>query len=92
MWFGKPPLRPATVVMYTRAGCGLCEEAWHLLESLAKAYPLELRTIDISSDETLSSELGKRIPVIEVNGRERMWGKINAVMLERLVNAQTKGQ
>jgi glutaredoxin len=92
LWFKKAQSRKAVVVMYTRSGCSLCDTAWKLLEDLARRYPLSLKTVDIAVDEELTRRFGERIPVIEVNGEERMWGRINAMMLERLLKAQTRAR
>jgi glutaredoxin len=89
-WFAKPPNR-ARVVMYTRAGCHLCDEAWQMLEALAARYPLDLEAVDVDGDPELAQLHGDRVPVIVVNGKERFWGRINRVLVERLLRAETRG-
>ncbi|RMG94707.1 MAG: glutaredoxin family protein, partial [Chloroflexi bacterium] len=41
------------VVLYTKAGCGLCEEVKELLKELAFSYPHQLKEVDITQDPTL---------------------------------------
>lgn len=54
------------VVLYARAGCGVCEETETWLEELRPEYPHTLERIDISADETLTESFGERIPVLEI--------------------------
>jgi hypothetical protein len=63
------------LVLYTRPGCSLCDEARLTLQALledraARSRPLaRLRERDISVDPSLERELFDRIPVVELNGR-----------------------
>ena len=57
------------VVVYSRPGCHLCEEALAAIAALhADGYRFELREVDIESDELLLRRLLERIPVVEVDG------------------------
>jgi glutaredoxin len=57
------------VVLYSRPGCHLCEQALEELVALHdEGYRFELREIDIESDETLLHAMLERIPVLELNG------------------------
>ena len=57
------------LVLYSRPGCHLCEEAIEELAALRRTgYRFELREVDIESDETLLRRLLERIPVVELNG------------------------
>lgn len=57
------------VVVYSRPGCHLCEEALAAIVALhADGYRFELREVDIESDEGLLRRLLERIPVVEVDG------------------------
>jgi len=57
------------IVLYTRPGCHLCEEALvGLLMLHREGYRFELREVDIESDETLLRRMLERIPVLELNG------------------------
>jgi glutaredoxin len=59
------------VVVYSRPGCHLCEQALERIVALrADGYRFELREIDIESDEILLRRLLERIPVVEVNGEQ----------------------
>ena len=57
------------VVLYTRPGCHLCDEARELLSSLRDAPPsFEVLEIDIDSDDRLLAAYLERIPVVELDG------------------------
>jgi glutaredoxin len=62
---------PVAVTLYRRPGCHLCEEARATILALGPgAGGIELREIDIESDERLLAAYLERIPVVEVEGRE----------------------
>ena len=57
------------IVVYSRPGCHLCEEALEAIVALhGEGYRFELREVDIESDEALLRRLLERIPVVEVDG------------------------
>jgi len=57
------------VVVYSRPGCHLCEEAVGAIVALhAEGYRFALHEIDIESDELLLRRHLERIPVVEVDG------------------------
>ncbi len=57
------------VVVYSRPGCHLCEEAIEAIVALhEEGYRFELHEIDIESDELLLRRHLERIPVVEVEG------------------------
>ena len=57
------------VVVYSRPGCHLCEQAIAAIVALhVEGYRFALHEIDIESDELLLRRHLERIPVVEVNG------------------------
>jgi glutaredoxin len=57
------------VLVYSRPGCHLCEEAIGALVGLhGDGYRFELREVDIESDELLLRRHLEKIPVVEVDG------------------------
>jgi glutaredoxin len=57
------------VVVYSRPGCHLCEEAIAAIAAIhAEGHAFELREIDIESEELLLRRMLERIPVVEVDG------------------------
>ena len=61
------------VVVYSRPGCHLCEEAIAAIVALhGEGYRFDLHEIDIESDELLLRRHLERIPVVEVDGVGRL--------------------
>jgi c-di-GMP-related signal transduction protein len=61
----------ADVVVYSRPGCHLCEEALAQIVAFhAEGYRFELHEIDIESNDLLLRRYLERIPVVEVDGLE----------------------
>lgn len=60
----------ADVTLYSRPGCGLCDEAREVLQAVRERIGFDLREIDISGDDALERAYGVRIPVVVVNGEE----------------------
>jgi glutaredoxin len=57
------------VVVYSRPGCHLCEEAIAALVALhEEGFRFGLHEIDIESDELLLRRHLEKIPVVEVDG------------------------
>lgn len=57
------------VVVYSRPGCHLCEEALAAIVALhADGCRFELHEVDVESDELLLRRYLERIPVVEVDG------------------------
>jgi glutaredoxin len=66
------------VILYAKAGCHLCDEARELLEDLAASHVFRLDEIDIRRDDALFERYRYRIPVVRVDGVERLEGRIAA--------------
>jgi glutaredoxin len=88
-WTKRAHKAPLRVVMYTRQGCHLCEEAWELLEKLRPGFGFELELVDVDGQSDLAKLYGEKVPVVVIAGKERLWGRINRVLLERLFRAET---
>lgn len=69
------------VVLYTRVGCHLCDDARELLVR----HGLRPRLVDVDLDERLTAEHGNCVPVVEIDGRVRFRGRVNALLLQRLL-------
>jgi glutaredoxin len=75
------------VVMYTRQGCPLCEQAWRRLEQAQQRYHFKLSLVDVDTDAQLARDYGEWVPVVVINGRVRFRGVLNLVLLKRLLEA-----
>ncbi len=61
---------PHTVILYSRPGCCLCDDARRSLLQVRHAHPFELQERDIEQDDGLLRRYLERIPVVEVDGIE----------------------
>jgi uncharacterized membrane protein len=57
---------PLNVTLYTRAGCGLCDEVKGHLTDLRREMPHRLAEVDIDSDPVLQTKYFDQIPVVEI--------------------------
>jgi glutaredoxin len=78
------------VTFYTKAGCHLCEDARELLEEVAENTEYTLTEIDIRSDPAVFELYRYRIPVIVINEKTLLEGRIEAEELA-LAFQQAKG-
>ncbi|MEX2185591.1 MAG: glutaredoxin family protein [Pirellulales bacterium] len=69
--------------MYTRIGCHLCDDARELLVR----YGLEPESVDIDADPQLRERYDTCVPVVEIDGVERFRGRVNEILLRRLLQA-----
>lgn len=75
------------VILYTRSGCHLCEDALAVLRRAEERFGFTLREIDIAGNAELESAYGEWIPVVTVDGLVRFRGCVNEVLLTRLLRA-----
>jgi glutaredoxin len=71
------------VIVFTRRGCHLCEEAIALLAR----HGLTPTLIDIDADPALLARYTACVPVVEIDGRERFRGRVNEALLRRILAA-----
>ena len=89
----KPPptnLNHVHFILYTRTGCHLCEDALAVLQQLRQRHGFTLQIVDIDTDPSLVDLHGNWVPVVAVDGKVRLRGQINAVLLERLLRAAAR--
>jgi glutaredoxin len=58
----------AHVILYTRPGCHLCEEAKQEMLAAGCAGQYTLEEVNIETDAALKERYGREIPVIIING------------------------
>jgi glutaredoxin len=77
------------VTLYAKAGCHLCDEARASLEDALADLDqnLDLRETDIRHDPALFERYRYRIPVIEVDGVERLEGRISDDAVRELLRS-----
>ena len=60
----------ATVVLYARPGCHLCDDARAVIQAARAEVAFVYEEVDIESDDALVRDYGLRIPVVAVDGEE----------------------
>ncbi len=73
------------VTLYTRPGCLLCDEVRDLIIDLSRIRPLDLVEFDITSDLEAYDRYKWAIPVVAVNGVERLSAPITERDLIRVL-------
>ncbi len=73
------------VRMYSKPGCGLCDEAREVIFAVRGRKPFDYEEIDISGDDALELGYGIRIPVVDVDGLERFEIRVDPDELAALV-------
>jgi glutaredoxin len=72
---------PPDVIVYTRAGCHLCDDAVALL----RQYNLPVEEIDIDQHPELRDRYNECVPVVVIDGKERFRGRVDERLLRRLL-------
>ena len=67
-------------VLYSRPGCGLCEEMRAELDRLpaARGYPLEV--LDVDADSDTRARYGHKIPVLLFAGQKELRAQTETIM------------
>ena len=79
------------VVLYGRAGCHLCDDAREVVRTVCGETGAAWTEVDIDTDTTsgrdLVEELGELVPVVEVDGVQQGYWRIDANRLRRTLTA-----
>ena len=71
------------VTLYTRTGCHLCDEALMIL----RRNGLTPQCVDIDGRPELRERFNACVPVVEINGKVRFRGRVNELLLRRILDA-----
>lgn len=74
------------VILYTRTGCHLCDDARQLLIE----HGLQPHEVDIDEDENLVQQFNTCVPVVEIDGKVRFRGRVERVLLRRLLRNRSE--
>lgn len=84
-------MTPPRLILYTRHGCHLCEEARERIGRLrSTGAAFELQLVDVDSDPALAARYGAEVPVLTVNDRKFAKYRIDEARLRRRL-AQESG-
>jgi len=80
------------VVLFTRPGCHLCDDAREVVRQVCAAASEQWREVDIEGDPSgaLVSRYGDYVPVVEVDGVQQGFWRVDAARLARRL-AGTRG-
>jgi len=77
-------------VLYSRQLCHLCDDA----KAVLHRFGLKYREIDIDRDvdsQRLVQQFGECVPVLEIDGIPRFRGRINELLLRRIIHQRGGG-
>lgn len=60
----------ATLILYGRSWCHLCDDMLAALEPLRAQYGFEIEVVDVDADPALEARFGELVPVLWADGRE----------------------
>ena len=69
---------PPRVVLYSKPGCHLCDEARAMVEAVCAELEEAYDEIDITTSEDLMRSFGEEIPVTFVDGRQHDFWRVDA--------------
>jgi glutaredoxin len=75
-----------SLVVYSRSDCHLCDDAKAVLAGYLEYLP-EIRDVDIDADPELKSRFDVLVPVVEIDGQVRFHGRVDEILLRRLIEA-----
>jgi len=73
--------------LFTRQACHLCDDAEAVLRQAQQRYGFDLETKDVDAKPEWVEQYGDCVPVVLVNGKVRFRGKVNGVLLQKIVDA-----
>ena len=82
----EPGRRFSRVVVYSRPECHLCDDAKAVLADYVEYLP-RIEEVDIDSNPELQGRFGESIPVIEIDDEIRFRGRVEEMLLRRLIEA-----
>ncbi|KAA1422142.1 glutaredoxin family protein [Mumia zhuanghuii] len=81
------PRAAERVVVYSKPGCHLCEDAVALVAQVCDETGTPWREVDISGDAELMQTYGEQIPVTFVDGRQHDFWRVDPARLRRALDA-----
>jgi glutaredoxin len=76
------------VTIYSRAECSCCDRAKGVIEPRRLRHGFRVEVVDVDSDPRLAEAYGASVPVVAVDGKVRFRGKVEPVLLDRLLRAE----
>ncbi len=80
------------VRLYNRPACEFCDQALELLESLRGDFDFLLEELNIEDDPGLKDRLGEQVPVVTVDGGNRVSMPITEERVRRALTRALKNR
>jgi hypothetical protein len=80
---GDAPM--ATVTLYTRPGCHLCEQAHAIVIAALRGMELPVRVVDIDEDAALRDRYTNRVPVVAVDTEDVLEWPFTLAQAQRML-------
>ena len=74
------------LVVYSRHDCHLCDDAKAVLARYLEFLP-EIESVDIDADDGLKVRYDAEVPVVEIDGQIRFRGRVDEILLRRLIES-----
>lgn len=78
-----------TLILYTTAGCHLCELADDILQRLAQQHPLTIIATEIGDDDELVERYGIRIPVVQFSDKTELGWPFDQLDIDKKLKQQS---
>lgn len=89
----KKPAEPLEVMLYTRPGCHLCDEAKSQIAPLLAEFGTRLHEVNIDADPALRERYNLDVPVIFLAGRKIAKHRVDLSQFRRqLVEARNRSR
>jgi len=78
---------PPRLVLYSRAGCALCDEMAEELAAWLVDRPYSVEVRDVDDDPAVQARFGLMIPVLLVDGQPVCRGRFDADLVDELLTS-----
>jgi hypothetical protein len=79
-------LSPERFLLYSRPGCGLCEEMLSELRTLPCAQGIPIDVVDVDLDPTVRARYGHKIPVLMFAGELLCHGRLDPTEVDKTLS------
>lgn len=73
------------VAVFSRENCHLCHVVMKMARRVQAELPFRLMPVDIAGDPALEARYGARIPVVLIDGVEKLSGRMTERQLRRAI-------
>jgi len=78
-------MTPLLVTIVFRHDCHLCRVVYRVAEQLRQELSFDLGTVDVDSDPDAMTRYGNRVPVVLIDGKEILSGKVTGGVLRKAI-------